>query len=217
VRFGGLALFLVGLLATVVCSLNGCNSFFAWNGRHAVQTQPLIEEHTHATFKPVAARRYTLSVQVVFDPAHVDDSEGMADVEVKMPLVVKAKDAQGTSFAEAIGWLEREKPNIFYSRPLREPTREIMLERLVGPFMSANVDQVDVDVTLGPDRVGRNVITARRLVIYDDSLPPPIRNAAIGTVSGVLALVTGSVLLVTSWWRSRRRRKRSGIPRVPVV
>jgi hypothetical protein len=217
VRFGGLALFLVGLLATIVCSMNGCGTFFSWNGRHAVQTQPLIEEHTHASFKPVAARRYTLSVQVVFDPQYVDDVDGMAAVEVKMPLVVKAKDAQGTSFAEAIGWLENEKPNIFYSRPLREPTREILLERLVGPFMSANVDEVNVDVNLGPDRIGRNPIKERRLVVYDDSLPPAIRNAAIGTVSGVLALITGVVLLVMSWWRSRGRRKRSGIPGVPVV
>ena len=156
-------------------------------------------------------------MQVVFDPEHVDDKDGMAEVEVKMPLVVRAKDTQGTSFAETIGWLEREKPNIFYSRPLQEPGREIMVERLVGPFLSANVARVDVDVDLGADRIGRNVIKERRLVIYDDALPPSIRNAAIGTVSGVLALVVGFTLLVMSWWRSRRRRKRSGIPRVPVV
>lgn len=217
VRFSGLALFLVGLLATIVCTMNGCGTFFSWNGRHATETRPLIEEQTRTSFTTVAGRRYTIAVQAVFDPRYVDDKDGMAEIELKMPLVVKAKDEHGTSLAEATGWLERDKPNIFYSRPLQQPGREILVERLVGPFYSANFAPVDVDVFLGPDRVGRNVITERRLVIYDDALPPPLRNAVIGAASGAIALMTGFVLLVLSWLTGRRRRKRSGIPRVPVV
>lgn len=218
VRAPGLALFLVGLLSTIVCSMNGCSTFFSWNGRHQIHSQPLIEEHTHATFTTIAGRRYTLSVQVVFDPKGVDDREGMADVDVKMPLVVKAKDGQGTIFTEAAGWLEQGAPNIFYSRPLRQPDREIMVERLVGPFTSASVAPVSVDVDLGPDRVGRNVVSERRLVVYDDALPPSIRNAILGAVAGAIALTVGFLLLVVSWWRGRGgRRKRSGIPRSSVV
>ena len=198
--------------------MNGCGTFFSWNGRHTVQSEPLIEEqHAHLAFTTTAGRRYTLSVQAVFDPAQVDERDGMASVEVKMPLVVKVKDTQGTSFAEATGWLENGKPNIFYSRPIGQPGREIMVERLVGPFYSANVAPVVVDVDLGADRVGRNAIAERRLVVYDDALPPPIRNAAIGAGAGVIALVAGFVLLLSSYWRGRSRRKRSGIPRVPVV
>lgn len=219
VRALGLGLFLVGLLATIVCTMHGCGTFFSWNGRHTVQSQLLTEEHAHATFTTRAGLRYTLSVQAVFDPAFVDDRSGMAEVELKMPLVVKAKDSQGTTLAEVSGWLERDKPNIFYSRPLQQPGREIMVERLVGPFYTASIAPVGVDVDLGPDRVGRNVVTERRLVVYDDALPPPIRNAVIGAVTGAIALIAGFVLLLLNWRRGRTRsgstggrRKRSGIP-----
>lgn len=215
-RVSGLALFFVGLLAVIVCSLNGCGTFFSWNGLHTIASQPLTEEHGHLTFTTVAGVRYTVAVQVVFDPAGVDDKDGMADANVKMPLVVKVRDGQGTIFTQATGWLENARPNVLYSRPYNQPGKEIMLERLVGPFLSAAVAPVDVDVDLGADRLDRNPLQERRLIVYDDALPPQIRNAVIGAVLGAIALGVGFVLLLLGWWKGRRRRKR-GIPRVPVV
>lgn len=219
VRAPGSALFLVGLLSTIVCSMNGCSTFFSWNGRHHIDSQPLIEEHTHATFTTIAGRRYTLSVQVVFDPKGVDDREGMADVA-----------GQDAPRREGEGWpghhlhggrrvaSSRARPTSSTAGRSASPTGRLTVERLVGPFTSASVAPVSVDVDLGPDRVGRNVVSERRLVVYDDALPLFDRNAILGAVAGAIALTVGFLLLVVSWWRGRGgRRKRSGIPRSSVV
>ncbi|MBX3227696.1 MAG: hypothetical protein KIT84_15175 [Labilithrix sp.] len=221
-RFGGAALFLLGLVALVVCTLNGCGTFFTWNGRNPIASVPLPDGQTHHSFTPWGGRRYTLAVQAVFDPAHVADRDGMAAVEARMSLVVRVKDKAGTTLAETVGWLDpNERPNVFYSRPLHAPARvaarEIAVERLTGPFLVASDTPLDVDVDLGPDRVGRHPLLERRLVIHDDALPPAIRNAAIGAVVASLSTAAGFVLLLLGWWRGRRRRKRSGVPRESVV
>lgn len=221
-RGSGVALFLIGLLAVIVCTMNGCGQFFTWSGRNAIESVPLAEGHTHHSFTPWGGRRYTVAIQAVFDPDQVEERDGMGAVEAKMSLVVRVKDKAGTTLAETTGWLDpNERPNVFYTRQLRKQVRggprEIAVERLVGPFLCASDDPLDVDVDLGPDRVGRVPILERRLVIHDDALPPAIRNAAIGAAAGAISGTAGFVLLVIGWWRGRRRRKRSGIPRPNVV
>lgn len=220
-RVSGVALFLLGLVTLIVCSMNGCGAFFTWNGRNPIESVPLPEGHTHHRFTPWGGRVYTIAVQVIFDPEHVEEKDQMASVSAKMSLVVKVKDKAGTSLAEATGWLDPdEKPNVFYTRPLRVQTRggprEISVERLIGPFRTSGDEPLDIDVDLGPDRVGRFPILERRLVIHNDALPPAIRNGAIGAAAGAIAALAGFVLLLVGWWRGRRR-KRSGIPRASVV
>ncbi len=92
-----------------------------------------------------------------------------------------------------------------------------MVERLVGPFMAATAAPVTIEVDLGPDRVGQVPILARRVVIHDDALPGSIRTAALAAGAGTIVAAAGLVLLLLGWWRSRGRRKRSGIPRRDVV
>jgi hypothetical protein len=202
----------------ITCALNGCNTLFAWNGRHAIQSQTLIEGHTHTQVTTELNRRYTIAVQAIFDPEHVGDSNGMAAAEAKLSLVVKAQDPGGQTMAELKGWLDpNEPPNVFYTRPLKERSREIRVERLVSPFQAATVETIGIDVDLGEDRIGQYPILEKRLVIYDDALPSPIRNAVIGLVAGGLAWIAGVAVLLVGWSRGRRKRKRSGLPRAEVV
>jgi len=222
VRVGGVALFLLGLVALIVCTMNGCGTFFSWSGRNPIESVPLVEGHTHHSFTPWGGRVYTIAVQAIFDPDQVEEKDGMAVASAKMSLVVRVKDKAGTTLAETTGWLDPdERPNVFYSRPVRQPMRgaprEISVERLVGPFRTAGDDPLDVDIDLGPDRVGRFPLLERRLVIHNDALPPSIRNAAIGATAGAITATVGFGLLAAGWWRGRRRRKRSGIPRESVV
>ena len=128
----GLGLFLVGLLATIVCTMHGCGTFFPWNGRHTVQSQLLTKSTRTRRSRPglpsIHAQRAG-GLRPRLRGRQVRHGRGRA----QDALVVKAKDSLGHHPAEVSGWLERDKPNIFYSRPLQQPGREIMVERLVGP------------------------------------------------------------------------------------
>ena len=75
-RIGGAVLFLAGLVATIVCTINGCNSFFAWNGRHPVDGFDLQVGENHQQISAVTGRRYTVSVKAVFDPLDTRDTNG---------------------------------------------------------------------------------------------------------------------------------------------
>ena len=189
---------------------------------------------------PVPGRRYTVSVQVRFEREGLEQREGVTVVEAKMPLVVRVKDPAGTTRAEMIGWLDpAEPPNVLYGQSAQEPRRlprpagsagtprgatngqampELAVERLVGPFVASSDAPLSIEVDLGPDRVGRARIAERRLVIYDDALPPKVWNAFVLAAGGGALLVAGLVLLVAGWFRRRGgRRKRGGIPASNVV
>lgn len=237
----GLVLVFLGAIGVVVGTFNGSGSLFAWNGRHPIDTLALDEAATARTFVPEPGRRYTVSVQVVFEREGLATHEGAAVVEAKMPLVVRVKDSAGTTRAEAIGWLDPgEPPNVLYGqtapqahvpqRPddrrgpagapeapprgrLARPSPELVVERLVGPFVASSDEPLAVTVDLGPDRVGRARIAERRLVIYDDAVPPNIRNAFVVAGAGAAASFAGLVVLVVAWFRRRGApRNRGGIP-----
>ncbi|MBX3197674.1 MAG: hypothetical protein KF894_05985 [Labilithrix sp.] len=239
-RFG-FVLVLLGLIGIIVGAFNGSGSLFAWNGRHPIDTFALDGAPTVRTLVPEPGRRYTVSVQVTFERAGLELHEGATLVEAKMPLVVRVKDPAGNTRAEAVGWLDPgEPPNVLYGQAvpnartsqhpdertgsgptseapsggrLARPPPELVVERLVGPFVASSEEPLSVAVDLGPDRVGRARIAERRLVIYDDALPPNIRNAFVVAGVGVVVFLAGLVVLVVAWFRRRGApRKRGGIP-----
>lgn len=229
-RVLGAILFFLGLLAVVVGGLNGYGTLFSWNGRHPVDVIALGEGRRVETFTPAPGRRYTVSVQIRFEREGLERREGITVVEAKMPLAVRVKDGAGTTRAEVVGWLDpAEPPNVLYGQSAQErrPARggasrsempELVVERLVGPFASSSAAPLAIEVDLGPDRVGRARIGERRLVIYDDALPPPIWNALLLAAGGGVLLVAGLVVLAAGWFRRRgARRKRDGIPARDVV
>lgn len=211
-RIGGAALFFIGLIAAIVCTINGCNSFFAWNGRHPVDAFDLQVGDNHQSVSTITTRRYTVSVKAIFDPLDTRDNGGQAQAWLNAPIVVRVTDPAGTKLAEMSGWLNpAEPPNVFYTRMLHVPQRggptEISVERLVGPFPSWADQKVDIYVDLGADREMRTKVLRYSLVVYDDALPHAVRNASIG--AGVSAIVTliGFVILLRGWWKNRRRKK----------
>jgi hypothetical protein len=217
-RLAGALLALVGLVAAVVAAFSGCGALFSWNGRHPIESRPLGEGPVTETLLPDPGRRYTVSVVVVFDREGLERrDDGLPVVRAKLPLVVRVKDPAGTSLAEATGWLDPdEPPNVLSGLAARErargPTPELSVERLVGPFTVASSAPLTIDVTLGPDRAGGSRIAARRVVVYDDALPPSIRNAFIVVACGSAAFLAGIVVLVGGWLR---RRSRSAAARRP--
>ncbi len=222
-RLVGVLLLLLGLVAVVVGSMNGCSALFSWNGRHPVDTSTLVEEHTTRKLTPEPGRRYTLSIRIVFDRASVETEAGAAQVEAKLPLVVRVTDPAGTVRAEAHGWIDpAEPPNVLYGQSVKDTDRrtELAVERLVGPFISASDAPLAVDVDLGADRVGRARILERRLIVYDDALPRAIKNAFFVAAAGGVVLLAGAVITLVGWFRARSartRRKRGGIPEPDVV
>jgi hypothetical protein len=223
VRVAGLALLFVGLIAVIVGGMSGCNTLFSWNGRHAVDTTSLAEGHTTRSLTPEPGRRYTLSVKVVFDRESVELRDGVADVQAAFPLVVRVTDKQRTVRAEVTGWLDpAQPPNVLYGHAAKEGAMaftELSVERLVGPFIASTSEPLTVDVDLGPDRVGRVRVLERRLVVYDDALPPQIRSAFMLAGGGAVVFVAGAALTILGWLRARRsaRRKRGGNPAADVV
>jgi hypothetical protein len=230
VRLVGVVLLLVGLVAVVVGTFSGFGSLFSWNGRHAIDVVALPEGRAVRTLVPEPGRRYTASIQVTFDRGSVETREGIAVVEAKLPLVLRVKDPAGTVRAEAMGWLDpNEPPNVLYGQSAHGAaaradgprSTELVVERLVGPFIAASNAPLSVEVDLGADRAGRARIVERRLVIYDDALPPRIHNAFVAAGAGAGVLVAGAAVLVVGWWRRRQvgqaGRKRGGIPARDVV
>ena len=211
-RLLGVFFLLLGVVAAVVGTFHGCGALFTWNGRHEVRSEPLGDVATRTTLLPDAGKRYTLAIEVVFDREDLPRRDGVVQVEAKMPLVATVKDAAGTKLAQVAGWLDPEEPpNVLYGQAAPEvrgrPAPELVVVRLLGPFTAASTAPLTVDVNLGPDRVGKAKILARRLVIHDDALPPAIRNAFILSVSGGVSFLAGVVLLVVGWFRRRGARR----------
>lgn len=211
----GFALFFVGLIATVVGFFGGCNSLFGFNGRHVIASDVLPSEVAFSrSFTPEPGRRYTLAIQVVFERESAPRGEGdVVHFEAKMPLFAQVTDSSHTRLVSASGWVDpNEPPSVLYNQALPERVAasrsapELLVERLVGPFMSASTTPLQVDVNLGSDRVGAVPIVTRRMVLYDDALPPSIRNAFILGVGGSLVLLAGVGILLSSWLRARLAR-----------
>ncbi len=204
----------LGLVMLVVGTFNGCSTLFTWNGRHPLAVVPLADEAVTHTLTPAAGRRYTLSVEVVFDREGLDATEdGIASVQAQLPLVVHVTDAAGTSLANVVGTLDpNESPNVLYGKGAHEGMRggmpELVAARLIGPFAATSPSSIRIDVTLGADRLAAAPITARRLVIHDDAWPSPIRNAFLVAGIGAVVLFSGTVLVVRGWIRDARRQRR---------
>lgn len=227
-RLVSLLLVFVGLIGAVIGTFEGASALFTWNGRHPIRERslgpaPAAEGweggyHIVERLVPEPRRRYVVSVEVAFDRASaVEDAEGLARVEARMPLVVQVKDKTGRSIAGVSGWLDPSAPpNVLYGQSARAGTRgpgpPLVVERLVGPFMVSDVDPLSIEVDLGPDRVERARVLERRLVIYDDRIPPSVRNAFVVAGLGVVALFAGLGLIVIRWWR-----RRGGAPRRKTV
>jgi hypothetical protein len=212
VRIAGILLALIGLLAVVIGVFTGFGSLFAWNGRHAVEAYPIGDVALEKTFIPEPGRRYTLGVQAVFDRQGLERRAGVVVVEAKMPLVVRVKDDVGTTVAEAVGWLDpNERPNVLYGHAAPEAPKvpALVVERLVGPFHVSSPTPLSIEVNLGPDRIGKARIVARRLVIHDDAWPPSIRSSFVAAGLGVIGFVAGLVLVIAGWIRSRAQRRAS--------
>jgi hypothetical protein len=211
VRIFAIVAILIGLGAAVVGALYGFQSLFAWNGRHAIDTRPLDEGATHHVLVPTAGRRYTVSVQAIFDRETAEERQGAYVVEAKMPLVLRVTDKADTRLTELAGWLDpNEPPNVLYGQSARPSAHapELAVERLARPFNAASSDPVAVDVDLGPDRIGKTRVLLRRLVIYDDALPGAIRQAFIGAGAGALLFVAGLAALFVTFFRGRKRKPR---------
>ena len=216
-RYLGVFLLLIGGVGFAFGLFSGWGALFSWNGRHPVESRPLDEGLTTHMLTPVPGRRYTISVQVVFDREGREERDGIVLVEAKMPLVIRVKDGAGTKLAETVGWLDpNEPPNVLHgqgARPSRHPP-ELVVERLVGPFTAASSAPLTVEVDVEADRIGTARVVSRRLVIHDDAFPRSVWNAFVLAGVGGLAFAVGSILLALGFVVRRRRRRadRRGIP-----
>lgn len=201
-------LFTLGAVLLAVGLFYGLGELFAWNGRHAVLSRPVDEGLTRETLHAVGGRRYTISVQAVFDRAAAPAQEGVVTLEAKLPITVSVKDGAGTSLAAVIGWLDADRPNVLHGATVTAHAGELALERVVGPFTAASDAPYAVEVDVGHDRVGAVPVTMRRLVIYDDVLPPTIRNGFIAAAAGAIALFVSLGMALVGFLRRRARRKR---------
>ena len=208
----GLFLVVFGLVATVVGMASGCGSLFSFSGRHPVAVfaitpgTPLVQ-----SFVAKHNCRYTLAVQVVFDRAGLSEQGGASQVEAKFPLAASLEETKIS------GWLDpNEPPSVLYGgsrdpnekRPKDVGPQELLVERLVGPVLS-NVDHtLPMSIDLGTDRIGRAHIHEARAVLYDDALPPSITLAFTAAAAGIVALLVGAGLFVSTPLRSRRARAR---------
>ena len=201
----------LGLVAAVAGTLMGCGTLFSWNGRHAtnVVELPASGAFTHR-LTPEVGRRYTFAVQVVFDRNDLPVKEEVVVVEARMPFVAKVSDAKGTELMSAIGWFDpNEPPTILLGQAahVRRDT-ELVAERLVGP-VTAGGDGLVVSIDLGEDRIGVARIIERRMVIYDDRLPPSVARAFALGAAGFIVFMIGLALVVARFFRTRRKQSRA--------
>lgn len=212
-RLTGTLLTLGGLVLLVVGLMMGCGSLFTWNGRHAIDVQPVTPgtPMTHA-LRPVPGRRYTIAVHVVFDRAAAEAPIEGAPVSVaaKLPIVARVVDKRGTTVAEVAGWIDPEEPpTVLYGThpsPREAGKTELVAERLVGSFPASSSDPFEVRIDLGPDRTAKAKIAETRVVVYDDVTPPSIRRALGAAAVGGVAFVAGLGILFAGFFRGGSRR-----------
>jgi hypothetical protein len=200
VRIVGTLLTLVGLLLLVSGGFLGCGALFTWNGKHLVESHPLESgvPFVHAV-TPEPGLRYSFAVQVVFERAD-------APPAAKLSIVARIVDKSGAKLGETVGWIDPdEPPTVVYGTHQRQGS-DLLAERVVGAFNASARDPVEIRVELGADRTGTTRILERRLVVYDDVTPAPIKRALWGAAAGGVLFLTGLGVLFASFFRGRSRR-----------
>lgn len=197
-RIVGTVLTLLGLVLLVAGSFLGCGALFSWNGKHLVESHGVEEEKASVrTFVPEPGRRYSVAVQVVFERSD-------AAPAAKLSVVARIVDKTGTKLGETIGWIDPdEPPTVVYGI---HQNSELYAERVVGAFNASTRDPVEIRVDLGADKTGTTRILERRVVVYDDVTPAPIKRALWGAAAGGALFVTGLLALFVSFFRGRSRR-----------
>ena len=213
----GFVLVIVGLVAAIVGAASGCGSLFTFSGRHPIASAPLVIGTPLRQVIPAqAGRRYTLAVQVMFDRAGLEEESGALVVHAQLPLVASLESAKVS------GTLDPDQPpNVLYGQsanpsaraPRGAGPRELMVERLIGPWVATADRNIEYAVDLGPDRLGRANITGARIILYDDRLPRAITVALGAAGGGLVALIFGTFLLLFR----RGRAGRGGARRRAVV
>jgi len=210
-------LVIVGLVAAVVGTASGCGALFTFSGRHPIATAPItLGTPLRKVVSAKAGRRYTLAVQVVFEREGLEEEGGALVVKAQLPLVASLETAQVTGVLDP-----DEPPNVLYgqsaNRNVRAPRgagpRELVAERLVGPWSASADREIVCAVELGPDRLARARIKEARIIVYDDRLPTSITTALAAGGGGVIALVLGVILVRFGG----RRSGRGGARRRPIV
>lgn len=197
VRIVGTLLTIVGLLLLVSGSLLGCGALFSWNGKHLVETRSVEADKPFVhTLAPEPGRRYSVAVQVVFERSDVAPA-------AKLPIVARIVDKSGAKLGETVGWIDPdEPPTVMYGA---HQTSDLLAERGIGAFNASTQDPIEIHVDLGADRTGTTPILDRRLVVYDDVTPAPIKRALWGAGAGGVLFATGLGVLFASFFRRRAR------------
>lgn len=197
-RILGSLLLVVGLLLLVSGSLLGCGALFSWNGKHLVETRTLESDKPFVhTLEPEPGRRYSFAVQVVFERTETAPA-------AKISIVARVVDKSGAKLGETIGWIDPdEPPTVVYGI---HQASELLAERVIAAFHASSRDPVEIRVELGADRTGTTRILERRLVVYDDVTPAPIKRALWGAAAGGVLFVAGILVLFGSFFRRRSRR-----------
>ena len=186
----GFVLVILGIVAAIVGTASGCGSLFTFSGRHPILVAPLVIGAPLRQAVPV--------------------------VEAQLPLVASLETAAVTGTLDP-----REPPNVLYgqstNRNVRAPhgagPRELMVERLVGPWVATSDSNIACAVDLGPDRLARARVIEARIIVYDDRLPRAITAALAVGGGGLIALVSGTILVLFGG----RRKGRGGARRRPIV
>jgi hypothetical protein len=199
-RIVGTLLFVVGLLLLVSGSLLGCGALFSWNGKHLVDSHTIEPEKPFVlAVQPEPGRRYSFAVQVVFERTPSEDWPA-----AKLSIVARLVDKSGAKLGETIGWIDPdEPPTVVYGF---HQSSELLAERGIGAFHASTRDPVEVRIELGADRTGTRRILERRLAVYDDVTPSPIKRALWGAAAGGVLFVAGIAVLFVSFFRRRSRR-----------
>ena len=213
----GFVLVILGLVAAIVGTATGCGALFSFSGRHPIATAPIVlGTPLHQVIAVKAGRRYTLAVQVVFERAGLEQENGALVVEAQLPLVASLEAAKVSGVLDPSA-----PPNVLYGQsanpsaraPRGAGPRELMAERLVGPWVATRDGDAACDVDLGPDRRGRARITEARIIVYDDRLPRSITTALAAAGGGLIALLCGTIMVLFGG----RRAGRGGARRRPIV
>lgn len=213
----GFGLVIVGLVVAIVGTALGSGALFTFSGRHPIATAPIVlGTPLHQVVAAKAGRRYTLAVQVVFDRAGLEEENGALVVDAQLPLVASLESAKVSGVLDP-----NVPPNVLYGQSanpnVRAPRgagpRELVAERLVGPWIATRDGDAACEVGLELDRRGRARITEARIIVYDDRLPSSITTTLAVAGAGLISLVSGTILVLFGG----RRAGRGGARRRPIV